>query len=118
MSAKLVIVDSDYVYRIQWSFDDDDDYGATLGERRYNDSDAQTCKPEDWEHVVATIVAGRSSGVRRDGSAGYSWDSRSEASAALKAIKIALKAKAGKPWPSWALTAKAEGWSPPKGWTP
>jgi len=29
-----------------------------------------------------------------------------------------IKDKSNKPWPQWAVQAKAAGWTPPKGWKP
>lgn len=47
----------------------------------------------------------------------FMWDSKKQASAALSACNIALKAiDDGRPMPEWAVKALEEGWKPPKGW--
>lgn len=118
--TKLIIDDNDsYVYRLAWFIVEDDYIGGTLGEETYTEADLKRKKdPESREHIAATIAASRTVGVERD-SNGYYWGSRKAASAALKACKIAMKvARAGTPWPEWAVKASAAGWKPPKGWTP
>lgn len=47
------------------------------------------------------------------------WGTQGAVKRALKAAKAAVNTfRAGIPSPDWALKAYAEGWTPPKGWTP
>lgn len=123
MKDKLDVYESGRCWRIQWILgilDDGDDVGATIGEGNdaYTERDlAQLPAGEDWEHVVACVVASRTPQVARDFN-GYYWKSSKEAWAALRMIRVAMRNKDAKPWPAWALQAKAAGWKPPKGWKP
>jgi hypothetical protein len=42
---------------------------------------------------------------------------KKDATAAMKRAREALR-HIEKPWPEWAVKAKAEGWKPPKNWKP
>lgn len=112
------------LWQIKWFLaDDDNDFGAILGEVEYTLEDVTQAKSEDWDHRMATYVAGKSKGVERcSGGMGYGWEALKDAKLALREISVALKAGAKgalkKPWPAWALEAKAAGWKAPKGWTP
>lgn len=119
MGEKLVVFERHYEFQIGWEIDGDE--GAMLGETLYKKNDLKTCSSEDWDHVMATIVASETDGVSRsrgDYTSGFVWESKRQAVDALRVIKIALKNKSTKPWPDWALKAKAAGWKPPKTWTP
>jgi hypothetical protein len=49
----------------------------------------------------------------------FRFDSTSVAREALRAVNARLNLdKANKPLPEWAKKALAEGWKPPKGWSP
>jgi|APFre7841882654_1041346.scaffolds.fasta_scaffold191425_1 hypothetical protein len=122
---RLDIVDgSRGLWQIKWFLvDDDNDFGAILGEVEYTFEEVAQAEPDDWEHRMATYVAGKSKGVERcSGGLGYGWESLKDAKAALTQIRAALKGgmkeAPKKPWPQWALEAKAAGWKAPKGWTP
>lgn len=118
MKDKLVIVDREYVYRIEWFIAETGDEGATLGEVKYSQTQLAAEKdPETRVHILATITASKSKGVRHD-THGYYWDERKHVTQALREIKIALKGDKGVPWPDWAVKAAAEGWKAPKGWKP
>ena len=117
---KLVVIEDHYQYRIQWLLqDDDDDMGAILGQggERFSAKMVARAKPENWEHEMATHVARQDKFVERDNE-GFYWESIGRAKAVLKLINVALKDRSKRPWPSWALEAKANGWTPSKGWTP
>ena len=118
MADRLIIESERIGYQIVWFLEEESDTGARLGESTYSERDLAKAKPEDWDHITATITASKTVGVQRDGHNGYYWESRKDAAAALKAIKFALKDKGAKPWPEWAVKATAEGWKAPKGWTP
>lgn len=105
-----------YEWWIIWIIDGDS--GATLGEDTYTEKDLAKAKPGDWEHVAATIAVSKTEGVTRLGVNGYRWESEEDAKKALRAAKAAIKDKSKKPWPEWATKAVANGWNPPKGWTP
>ena len=112
-----VVENRDGTYSIQWWLAADDDMGAVLGESTYTETDL--IDTDDYEHIRATLVAAETPGVNRRSNdmGGYYWETFKAARLALRTIKSALKA-AGKPWPAWALQAKAAGWRPPKGWKP
>lgn len=124
MKDRLVVTEDHYMYRIVWMIAEDDfGEGAMLGqgpEHKWKEERLESCKGNkdmEWEHVMATITAGKSPGVEHDAQ-GYYWESSSAATKALTMIRAQLKDKSKKPWPSWALEAKAAKWTPPKGWTP
>jgi hypothetical protein len=105
-----------YCWRIAWTFDGEE--GAILGEcGGYTDADLAKAKTDDWDHIAATVAASKTAGVERD-ERGYYWESRKDAQAALRACKASVKDKSSKPWPDWAVKAKAAGWKPPKNWKP
>jgi len=50
---------------------------------------------------------------------GYVWETRADATKALRAANAALKvAQSNVPLPEWAKSALAAGWKMPKGWQP
>jgi hypothetical protein len=54
-----------------------------------------------------------------DSSGGFMWESRAQATAALRVAKTLLKQfRSDRPWPAWALRAVEAGWKPPRGWKP
>lgn len=119
MSARLVVDDGrdEFNFYIIWEFEDDT--GGTLGDELYSPDRLKNADAGDWDHIAATIAAGKTDLVQHNPSDGYYWPTRAAANAALKAIKAALKAgREAKPWPEWAIKAKGAGWTPPKGWTP
>lgn len=116
-----VIEDSEGRHRIQWYFPEEDDWGALLGEDRevVSEEKLATSSGGDWDHFAvlhALQVGATHDGQDRDG---FFWTSEKAAKAACKAAKTFVRAKRGeKPWPGWAIQAKAAGWSPPDGWVP
>ena len=115
-SVLQVVDDGEYHWRLQWFFPDDDDIGAILGDELYTEEQLNKNKSEDREHILATITASRTVGVEHDRN-GFAWQSKKDATNALRAIKAAMKSDQP-PWPEWAVKAKAEGWTPPKNWKP
>lgn len=119
MAKDRIVLDADRLgYFLAWYFPEEGDIGATLGESEYTEEQLARAKPNDWEHVKATITASRTDGVERCGSDGYRWQSKTKAQAALRAINAAIKDRASKPWPDWAVKAKAAGWKAPENWKP
>jgi hypothetical protein len=117
MTDKLIIVEDRYNYRIAWYLAEDQDIGANLGDPLFEKSALANCKPDEWDQIMATLVASESDEVKSD-DLGYYWESKKQALITLKLIKVALKNKFGKPLPHWAVQAQAAGWKPPTGWTP
>jgi hypothetical protein len=110
----LIITEERGAYRIAWYLPEDGDIGGSLGQDK-NDGIGDTPNDDgDWEHWAASKAV-RATGARRD-SMSFCWDSRSEAAAALRFAKAALKQE--RPLPEWATKALAEGWPMPKGWKP
>lgn len=128
MADKLDIWEDRYLYRIAWFLEEEDDMGAVLGQGKERFTEAQlaraTHENDEWEHMKATMTIQQMTmatdnqpGVELDGT-GYFWESLSEARKALKMVRAALKDKSNKPWPEWAMKAKAAGWKAPKNWKP
>ncbi len=47
------------------------------------------------------------------------WNTASRAKQARSIARMIQKQfESNRPWPEWALKAKAEGWKPPRGWKP
>lgn len=103
-------------HRIAWYFPEDGDIGGNIGEKKYKETDLAKAKPDDWDHVAASLAAEQTENVARD-NYGLYWESYDDARRALRAIKLAVKSKS-KPWPEWAVKASAAGWKAPKGWKP
>jgi len=117
---KLCVIEGRYGYdhRIAWFLAEDGDFGAVLGDGdRYTHADLKKASGDDRAHILACLTAAKSDGVTRDRD-GFSWETRTKATAALRMINLALKTDGGAPWPEWAIRAKAEGWKEPKGWKP
>jgi hypothetical protein len=122
VSFKLEIFESsgDQRHYIAWVDTTDGEEGARLGESRYTERDLASASPENWVHIKATLVAEQTAGVivPRERWRNFQWERAADAKAALRAIRAALRDKSSKPWPEWAVKAKAAGWVPPKGWKP
>jgi len=115
---KLMVVEGDYEYMLQWWLVEDDDMGLTIGEMQEKDLGSEPEDREEWENWVAHQIAAKSDGVlpRRDGGA-FTWDTKRGAEQALKQIKLTWKTKV-RELPEWAKTALNAGWKAPKGWKP
>lgn len=126
--SSLDVFDADgygEAYYIAWIFDGDE--GGILGDETYTDVDlakaAAKSDDDSWQHIKATITASKTERVdrrrvHRAMSTCYVWPTRKAATAALRAVKAAIKDRSDVPWPDWAVKAKAAGWTPPKGWAP
>lgn len=124
-----VVEDLQGYYRIQWWLPEEEDYGATVGENGKAPTKSQST---DIEWYTAEAVCFRlHKAITDDGSdtfgldsRGFWWSTKPKAAKVLTQIlaetKVALS-KGGcaeSTWPEWAITAKAAGWKPPKGWKP
>jgi hypothetical protein len=110
MSWKLDIFSDRYEYIISWIDPDDGEPGLSLGENA-----------DDPEHVAASNAAMKllEPGVQHKKDHALRWETKSGATKALRAARAAVRAhRQGKAWPDWAIQAQANGWSPPRGWTP
>lgn len=115
---KLVIVNEELgwgysIYRIQWRIAGWDDEGAIIGDVDYKEKDLEK-NTEEWECIQAFLIAKKSIGVQKDNN-GFFWETKKEAQAALKAIKVGLKDRSNKPLEDWEIKALSMGWNPPKG---
>jgi hypothetical protein len=123
MADKVVVQDDGDLFRLVWVFDRDGcDTGARLGESLYTEADIDGEKNKgDRLHIALTLVLQKSledTGGARDKDS-FFWETRAAAASALKMAKTQAEALlAGRSWPEWAVKAKAEGWTPPKGWKP
>lgn len=114
-------------YRLHWWLPEEEDYGAVVGE---GGEVPTRDKSTDIEWYTAEVVCFQLHKATPDSdtfgldSTGFWWSSKSRASSALAQIRsetrVALQAKGGSEasWPEWAVTAKVNGWKPPKGWKP
>lgn len=115
---RLVVVNEDYRYYLQWHLAEEDDMGLSVGEvTGYDTEEDAPSDREEWENWIAHKVAQKSKGLMREGQCGYFyWDSKSQASLVLREIKLAWRVE--RDLPEWAKAALAAGWKPPKGWKP
>lgn len=109
----LAIDDSEDI-GIGWIIPDDNEFGAYVGDMRY-DSPVAPKDKETWEAwAVYQAVKPFAEGMTQLN--GFYFGSKKKAQLALQAANDALISNA--PWPEWAVRAKAAGWAPPKGWKP
>lgn len=112
MKDRLVIREEKSCYRISWWLADESEYGADLGETL----NAGQGEPPPSRDAFECWVANRTVldlKAARDES-GFYWNTKPEALAVLRQIRVALDQD--RPLPEWAKTALAQGWKPPKGW--
>lgn len=112
-SAKLVVHEDDWKFRLAWEFEDD--IGGTICDEAEYKKYSEENQPEDretWECWIASTIA-KQSAAEHD-SFGFYWKSLSDARKVLNQIK--LRFKQDRPLPEWAKTALAAGWKAPKGW--
>jgi len=121
---KLVVDEIDGEWRIVWWLDDDD-HGAILGEILYTQEDLdREPDQETRDHIAASLAVQALGPERGTAYRSFFWEQRSDAVKALAVAKAAIKAdrllgkEEHRGWPSWALTALANGWTPPKKWKP
>lgn len=100
-----------HAYNIGWFLKEDQEVGSLLGENLENDS------REDWEDRVATLAVQPLSEYRASNQGAFCFETETAAKRALNVANAALFA-GEKPWPEWAILAKAAGWKPPEGWKP
>lgn len=107
MTMRLeIFAPNNYEWGVAW--DDEGCPGLWLGE-----------KANDAEHKAATAAARQVGRHPKASDQPLVWETYSEATKALRAARAAVKAVRDKrPWPKWAIKAKAEGWRPPRGWKP
>lgn len=118
MKDRLVIEEERRGYRfyIAWYFPESGDLGAQLG-------DAHPHKGAD-EHDIASRAAWGAAPALEG--AGYFWETKAQATTALRAANAALRAanatvktaQSSVPLPEWAKQALAAGWKMPRGWKP
>lgn len=108
---RLVVDGENYAYYLRWYLPDESDYGCTIGEDKMP-SEPSPDDVEKWENWCAYKVASESRGANPS-SAGYFWESKSLAVAALAAIKHAWRNS--RPLADWEQKAIAAGWKPPRG---
>ena len=112
--GNLLMVDDcdEYRIRIGWQVDDGEIY-CYIGDSPH--PKVAPTNPDEWLNWIACEVATADKAADKDRD-GYFWESLKSARAALAAISLAVQS--GKPWPEWAVKAKASGWKAPKGWAP
>ncbi len=108
-------------YYLQWIIDDDT--GAEVGDHRKTVTekdlkDAIDADNGDFEFLKGEMTAATLGLDRPHPHRGYEFETVTAAKKALAAINVGIKDKSSKPWPEWALKAKAAGWAPPKKWSP
>ncbi len=116
MKDKLVVDFRNGRYRVVWWIASENDFGGTVGEGITDVPAPNPCDEqfqEEWEVWTANQAAAKSPGVEKN-NGGYFWETESQAKAALRLCKAALKQE--RPLPDWAVKALAAGWKAPKGW--
>ncbi len=114
MADKLVVVEEDYRWLIQWELDDGEDLGGYLCQSKDDGEGSPPADRGEWEHWAASKAVRSAPAVNLKGSAGAWWESEKEARAALRIANEAIKQE--RALPEWAHTALAQGWKPPRGW--
>lgn len=116
MKDHLVIDDfRDYQYRIVWFLEEEQEYGAYVGEGSIRLAEPDRAKePDEWEVWTAYRIAWEDENHNQD-EIGFYWESKSKAQRVLAKIKAAFKAK--RPLADWEKKALDAGWTPPKGWS-
>jgi hypothetical protein len=109
--------DRNYKYRLSWYIPEDNGIGGSVGDVKHTESDLKTVDADAVDAVIAYLTASKLDGVLTD-HAGFYWESRAKAQAALRVVKAAIAAGADRPMPDWAQKALAAGWKAPKGWRP
>jgi hypothetical protein len=113
---RLVVFESQGVYRIGWYLVDEQDMGMTIGED-LDDIHRSTEK----DHVAVTMALKDQEETQRDNN-GFYWETKAMANRTLTFAKhiasLSLKSKSSVEWPAWTKKALAAGWKPPKNWKP
>ncbi len=113
MAWTLDIIVEQYKFRIAWY--EDGEEGGWLGQDPNDGLGDAPTDSDDWEHWAASGAVRALPSTQSD-SLSFFWESMSDAKAALRVAKLALKSE--RPMPDWARTAIANGWKPPRGWKP
>lgn len=112
MTRLVIESDNESCWRIQWE-DPDDGLGGYLCQSRKDGYGEAPSDREEWEHWAASKAARGATGVKYDGTSAY-WETKNEATGALRLARAALKQE--RELPAWAKTALEQGWKPPRGW--
>jgi len=104
VKERLVVFEQRHHWVIGWRFEDACD--AFLGQDQKDGTGKPPINKDAWEHWAASKAL-------RDSGLGFTFDSLSDAQAALRVAKDALKG--GRPYQDWELKALKAGWKPPKG---
>ncbi len=105
------------MYAIVWIVDEDE--GAYIGDFWSKNKDIVEVSMNDREEYDVWKTEKVAFQFNPDAINPFRWDSKSVASAALRACRAALKAAdKDRPLPDWAVKALSEGWKQPKGWKP
>jgi hypothetical protein len=100
----LTLIEGSRGFNLAWFIPEIDDIGAVVGE---DDRDLS------WEENAIRKA------IKSLADDEFSFSNSARAKKALALANEALwLAASGQTWPEWALTAKAQGWTPPDGWTP
>jgi hypothetical protein len=122
MKDTLIVTESrgGYGYRIGWYLADEGDIGLVLGPfKGILKRDPKTVTEEELDTTLAIqAINGLTQPDRNVHDTEWEWESRSQAEAALRVAKAAIKAGVDRPMPDWAVKATEAGWTPPKGWRP
>jgi len=114
----LEVDEQDGAHRLAWFFPEDEDFGAYVGDRDVSETregDTDEDKKAKWEIMTADAAAKPFSCGKS--SYGYEFETEKKAKLALLAANTSLL-NGGAPMPTWATTALAAGWTPPKSWKP
>lgn len=100
---------------IGWELPDGEGIEVYLGELREEDlKDA-----DDWDMRAAQEAVQPFADFQdADDYNRFVFGSKRKAQQALKLANEVLLRGDERPWPDWAVKAKAEGWMPPEGWRP
>lgn len=116
---KLVVEPIRNGYAIGWFLVEDGELGAMLGESISGLTVPSQDEDRDWWASETAARALVPKPERDDNHGCFIWGTEGAAKKALREIKARMASLLGdKPWPEWALKAKAAGWSPPQGWKP
>lgn len=129
MAAKdqdvLEVVEDGPGFRIQWWIQENEDYGAIVGE---GGKEPTKEKDTDLEWYTAEMAVFKLYREKPDSDTfgldryGFWWSSKSAANKVVAAIKVETKAvlkavgESTEGWPEWAVIARDNGWKPPRGW--
>lgn len=124
---RLVITGEPGEWALAWEVDGE--IGLFLGQERATEAQLAKATPDEWEALAADLacvdaaratrgVRCRQSGRRVPCNA-FVWEAEKDARAARAVVMAEMAARRrSRPMPEWAKTATANGWKPPKGWTP